>query len=46
MLCDRRMNVQNNVKVDRPVAAPALVCGADTSALKKGQAEKLDVTEM
>ena len=46
VLCDRRMNVKIKGKVYRTVVRPALMYGAETWALKKARANKLEVAEM
>ena len=42
----QKMNVKINRKMYRTVVRPALMYGAETWALKKGQENKLDVSEM
>ena len=46
VLCDRRMNVNTKGKVYRTVVNLALVCVAETWALKKAQENKLEGAEM
>ena len=46
VLCDRRMNVKTKGKVYRTVVRLALMCMAETWALKKAQGNKLEVAEM
>ena len=46
VLCDREMNMETKGKVFRTVVRPALMCMAETWALKKAQGNKLEVAEM
>ena len=46
MLCDRRMPVKLKGKVDKTVARPALLYGAETWATARGQEARLEVNEM
>ena len=46
VLCDRRMNAEIKGKVYRTVVRPALMCRAETRALKKAHEKKLEVAEM
>ena len=46
ILCDRRISFRVNGKVHFTVVRLAMMYGAETCAMKKAQAKKLDVAEM
>ena len=46
ILCDRRISLTVEGKVNKTVVRPAMIYGADTWSVKKAQEKKLDVAEM
>ena len=46
VLRDRRMKVKIKGKVYKTIVRPAMVYGAETSALKKAHEKKMEVAEM
>ena len=46
ILCDRRISLTVEGKVNKTVVRPAMIYGAETWAVKKAQEKKLDVAEM
>ena len=46
IMCDRRISLRVKGKVYKTVVRPAMMYGAETCAVKKGQEKKLDVAEM
>ena len=45
-MCDRRISLRVKGKVYKTVVRPAMMCSAETWAVKKAQEKKLDVAEM
>ena len=43
VLCDRRMKVKMKGKVYKVIVRPTMMCGAETSAVKKAHEKKMDV---
>ena len=46
VLCDGRMKVKMKGNVYKMIVRPAMVCGAETSAVKKAHEKKMEVAEM